>query len=134
MKLINIQQIANLITEDPDIFCEMGGSMGGNIGQSSGGIAPNGDDSNNIDLDKPLTAAEIDQEAHDTTTNQEASDNVSDQLKMQQDMDKQQQETKKQVVEPQMRQLHQAMQKLNTGVLQGQQASSTGGEQFGALQ
>lgn len=146
MRPSQIQQISQLITEDPDIFCEMGGAMGGSISQPKAAAGPAGpvppptpgapgtEEIADPAEQKPLNATEIEKQADDQVgTDPAASGQVADQMQMQQEMEKQQAMQKEKVLMPQIQQLEQAMQKLNTGVLQGKQAAATGGEQFGTL-
>jgi hypothetical protein len=84
---------------------------------------------------KPLNATEIQKQAQDATGSETAgSDEVANQLKLQQDMEKQAEQERQKIMEPQMQELHQAMQKLNTGVLQGKQQAMGGNEAFGGLE
>lgn len=135
----NVEFVGNFITEDPDIFCETGGGgLGGSIGQAGSGPKPPTPGSpgteNVVSTDKPLTGTEIEQQADKEAGSEDASRQVADKLKMQQEMEKQAEMQRQKVIQPQIQQLHQAMDKLNTGVAQGQQAATTGGQSFGALE
>jgi hypothetical protein len=142
----NIDFIASLITEDPDVFLEMGGSMSGSMTSSAADMgtskpptpgAPGTEDL--VDAadpveDKPLNDVEINKQAQEQSGMPDASEQMADQMKMQQDMQKQQEQQRQQLMQPQMDALQQQMQALNQGVMQGKQATMAGGDQFGALE
>jgi hypothetical protein len=58
---------------------------------------------------------------------------VADQMKLQQDMEKQQQQERQKVMQPQMQELQQTLQRLGTGVVQGRQQAMGSNEAFGGL-
>lgn len=119
MRPNQIQKIANLITEDPDLLNEMGGDMG-----VASPIDP---------IKKPLNATEIEQQATERAGTADSSGQVADKLKLQQDLEKQQQVERQKMIEPQLQALDQAMNKLNVGVQQGQQSAMAGTDQLGGL-
>jgi len=102
-----------MLTEDPDVFCEMGGSM------TSGGA---------------MNDIEINAQAEKETGGGDAAKLVADQAKQKKDMEKQQQTEKKKIIEPQLKQLDTAMSKLDKGVTQGRQSTANGNDQLGALE
>jgi hypothetical protein len=138
-----IDYIASLITEDPDLFLEgpmSGGSM--TTGGMTSGIkppTPGAPGTENMvdtsdEMDKPLNATEIEKQAEEQTGMPDASGQMADQMKMQQDMLKQQNQERQKLIQPQMDSLEQSMNQLNTGILQGKQATMAGGDQFGDLE
>ncbi len=121
--------IAEMITDDPDVFFE---EMAGNLSKSTP-ATPAGLTKREV---KPLNATEIQKQAADDTggENPAAADVAANQIKVQQDIEKQQQVERQKILEPQFDQLNSAMAGLQQGVLQGKQAATSGGEQFGALE
>ncbi len=110
--------IAKLITEDPDIFCE---SLDQTI--------------NNQAMDKPLTGMEIQKQSRDMSgDNNIAAQELAKQLKGKQDLEKKQQLERQRLVTPQFNELQQEMQKLNSGITQGKQDMMSRGQQFQDLE
>jgi len=114
MSEYNINKIARLITEDPDIFNEEASIPGQG-------------------MNKPLNSAEISQEADNLTNTPDASNEVAQQMRQAQDAQKQNETERQRVLGPQMKNLNQAMNQLNTGLVQGQQAAAAGAKQFSGL-
>lgn len=143
-----ISLIAEMLTDHPDVFTEdigggpMGsGGMSGDISKPSSVKRPadNPTDQESISAtdptaNKPLNSVEIEKQADEIGGNDVAADAMSNSLKMQQDMEKQQQVERQKIIQPQFDQLNSAMTGLQQGVLQGKQAATSGGEQFGALE
>ena len=119
---MDINYIASIITDDPDVLNE---EALPNIGNNAGTPPIPG-------ADKSLTSAEINQKAHDLTNN-DASKEIETQLKTQEDIKKAEEDQNQRIIQPQFQRLQQSLNKLNTGVHQGRQATITGGEQFNNL-
>ncbi len=133
MKRHDIRRIASLLTEDPDVFME---DMAGSISTPGGDPTPKPGEqpASAPDANKPLNATEIEKQATEVGGTPEAGDVVADQMKMQQEMEKEQAQQRQQIMEPQFQQLNDTRGQLQTGVLQGKQATQTGGDQFGNLE
>ena len=135
MKRHDIRRIASLLTEDPDVFQE---DMAGSISTPGGGPTPKpgaGEPPPSAPgADKPLNSTEIEKQADEVGGTPQAGDVVADQMKMQQEMEQEQAQQRQQIMEPQFQQLNDTMGQLQTGVLQGKQATQTGGDQFGNLE
>ncbi len=102
------------------------GGMAGNLSQSKPPL--------DAAKEKPLTSAEIDRQAtHQVGNNPANKDTAASRLKDKQDTTRQQARQRQKLLEPQFDQLNDLMAKLQTGVLQGQQAATTGGAQLGSL-
>ncbi len=145
MRPQQINLIAEMITDHPDVFCEEASGMtspngmAGDLSASPAKQAAASPVSQSMDVDegdvKPLNATEIQKKAtDDTAENPAAADIMADQMKIQQDMEKQQQVERQKILKPQFDELNSAMSGLQQGVLQGKQATMSGGEQFGALE
>jgi hypothetical protein len=147
MRSQQVRLIAEMITDDPDVFFEEASGMAAG-GQAAGGISKPGPAKRMADTPtaqpggtaaadaKPLNATEIQKQAADDTggDNPAAQDVMANQMKVQQDMEKQQQVERQKILKPQFDRLNSAMSRLQQGVLQGKQAATSGGEQFGALE
>lgn len=153
MKPNQIRLIAEMLTDHPDVFCEeasgmaAGGGMAGSISKPAPGPtaqppkraadAPTeigAEEPIDASSDKPLSPADIEKQADQMGGMEAASDVMADQMKVQQDMQRQQELEKQKMLKPQFDQLNAAMSGLQQGVLQGKQAASTGGEQFTNLE
>lgn len=148
MKPNQIQTIAEMLTDHPDVFVEdmgsgpMGsGGMSGNISKSTPSTptkrtadAPTTQEPPNSEPNKPLNATDIQKSADEAGGSPAAADVVADQMKQQQEMEKQAQLERQKILQPQFAQLNTSMSKLQDGVLQGKQAATSGGEQFGDLE
>lgn len=136
MRRTQVRLIAEMVTNDPDVFFEglsdgpSGSGMGGSMSTSK---PPQQTDVEDPMADKPMSALDISKEADEMGGNMEGADVVRDQMKQQQDMQKQQEMERQKVLEPQMQDLEQSMQKLNVGVMQGQQQATAGSEALSGL-
>lgn len=81
----------------------------------------------------PLTAAEIQKQAQDVAPEQNAAKDVANQLKAQQDAEEAQRQQRERIIQPQVQQLNQSLNRLGAGITQGKQATTTGNTQFGSL-
>ncbi len=144
-----IDTIAEMLTDHPDVFCEEasggmgGGGMAGNISKPSPASPPKrtadaptqaGAEPIDAASDKPLTPADINKQADQMGGTEGASDVMADQMKVQQEMEKQQEVERQKMLKPQFDQLNAAMTGLQQGVLQGKQQTAAGGDQFTSLE
>lgn len=131
-----ISLIAEMLTDDPDLFMEdmSGGGMSGG-GMSGGGMssARPADNPTTADPAKPMDPTDLQKQARDIGGNDAASDVVAGQLKQQEDMKKQAQQERQRVLDPQFDRMNDVMGELQQGVLQGQQMTQTGNQQFNDL-
>lgn len=120
-----VKFIASVITDDPDIINEeaIPTAPGMASGETPGGASS----------DKPMTDAEISQEAEDIAGNKDSSKQVADQLKSQEEAEKAAKLAQQRFVKPQLQKINQSLNKLGTGVTQGTQAATQTGEQFNNL-
>ena len=105
MKTTQVKTIAKLITEDPDIFSEM---MSGSMTSASMMDADPGSDI-------PLTSTEITNQTNDIEDN-EASDEVADELRAEQEEELAEKEQRRRMLEPQMDQMGKSIGALDQGI------------------
>lgn len=136
----NVNHLASLLTEDPDILVELDSTMNTDMGASpppeTGVQDAQADDQSVMEPkageEKPLTAAEVDKQA-EKVAGEKPDQEVADQIKAQQEADRQKELQRRQLLEPQMNDLNKSMDSLRTGITQGVSAAKTGGDAFGGL-
>jgi len=119
MTNLQIQQVASMLTDDPDILLE------NDMDNEQDVVEPG--------AEKPLSPTEIDKEAMDAAGSEDASQEVADQLKQQQDLQKQQDTERQRILEPQLQDLNTTMGALQAGVLQGKDQSDSSNQAFSQM-
>lgn len=109
-----INTIASMLTDDPDLFLE---DMAGNLSNPAGQV-------------QNLDTSDIDQNPMDMENPDSALD---DQVKAQQEMEEEQEKEKQKLLKPQFDKLNTTMAGLQNGVMQGKQAAGTNATQFSNL-
>lgn len=141
----SIDYIASVITEDPDILIELDSSMDKPMDNEVAGDAASIDaavpESEPLDQsvtepeagdDKPLTAVEVEKQAEEMAGVDPESE-VADQIKAQEEAQRQMELERQKLLQPQMQELRNSMGALGTGITQGTAAAQTGGEAFSGL-
>lgn len=135
MNRYSINQIASVITEDPDIIVELDAAMNPSMNRSPitdpATIVASTPTDIKPEINKPLTAIEVEKQAEITgeEPDQEMVNQIRDQEKIQQQMDLERQR----LLEPQMNRLRGSMDTLGTGITQGAAASRAGNDTFSNL-
>ncbi len=106
-----INQLSKIITEDPNIY----------DGQVLLEL-----DLNTMDLNKPLTSNEIQQQAKDISPNKDTDKQVNDQIKKQQEAQKKADQVRKKALEPQFKALQQNVKNVSTNIAKSAQNIQTG--------
>lgn len=136
----SIDDIARVITEDPDILTELDTSMDQSMEEPAPGpeiAAPEPEIDKSVvepevGEEKPLTAVDVEKQAEEVA-GENPDQQVADQIKAQEEAERQQEMERRKLLQPQMQELQTSMDKLGTGITQGVAAANTGGEAFQGL-
>ncbi len=137
MNKYQVKLIAEMLTDDPDLFTEdmgMSGSMSGASMSKPTARTADNPTTAQPGAQKSMDATDLQKQARDVGGNDAASNVVADQLKQQEDMERQAQVERDRILTPQFDRMTDAMSGLQQGVLQGKQATQTGNQQFTDLE
>jgi hypothetical protein len=134
-----INDIARVITEDPDILRELDSSIDKSLEEPSTPNIPikepdikKSATEPEVGEEKPLTALDVEKQAEDIT-GENPDQAIKDQIKAQEEAEKQQEIERQKILQPQMQELQTSMGQLGTGITQGAAAVKNGGEAFQGL-
>jgi hypothetical protein len=124
MRRNQINTVASLITEDPDIFMELDAPMDASIEAPE---APG--------AEKPLDAVEIEKEA-DAIAGADSGDadkEIAGELQAQQEAEQQAEQERQKLLQPQIDEITGLADVIGTGITQGQAQASGAGDAFSGL-
>lgn len=129
----SISNIANIITEDPDILSEVDSSIDSSMDSNDVSVptTPAVDKSVNAQ-EAPLTSMDVEKQAKEIA-GEDPPMQVKDQLKAEDEAKRAQEAERRKMIEPQMQELQNSMDTLGTGITQGVDAANQGGEAFKGL-
>ena len=140
MRQYSINQIASVITEDPDILTELDTTMDQTMEQQppSNPTAIASATPDDIiepkpnEPIKPLTAIEVENQA-EVMTGEDPDQEIMDQIRGQEEAQRQIDLERQRLLEPQMDELRGSMSSLGAGITQGAAATRTGNDSFSGL-
>lgn len=127
MRRYSINQIASVITEDPDIMVELDTTMDQSMEQLSSPTATEPIVPDNViepEIEKPLTAVETEKQV-EILPGQDPDQAMMDQIRDQEEVQRQIDLERQRLLEPRMDELRGSMDSLGTGITQGIGAAKT---------
>ena len=140
MRRYSINQIASVITEDPDILAELDTTMDQTMEQQppSNPVAIASATPDMVGTEpkepiaKPSTAIEVEKQA-EVMAGEDPDQDMMDQIRGQEEAQRQIDLERQRLLEPQMDELRSSMSSLGTGITQGAAATRTGNDSFSGL-
>lgn len=130
----SINDIAKVITEDPDIISELDSSIDTSLEEpaNTSALPSQSVAISKVGQKKPLTATDVEKQATNIA-GKNPDQQIKDQIKTQEETQRKQEKERQDMLEPQMQDLQTSMDTLGTGITQGASAAKQSGEAFNGL-